>query len=777
VKIRRVAAGISVAAHGRVNRTPILLSLALLFACTAGSAVDEDPLARTIGGGSQCFGKQDLDAFGSSIVAGDFDGDGDVDLAVAAPTDSDGVLGSVGAVYVFRRDAAWYVPWTRITSRTLGLPTTTATRFAGTLAVGDFDRDGRAELAIARTGPNANGIFPGDVAIVGLGKLGFTLQQVLTQAGLGTDAPGDRFGATLAAGDFDGDGAPDLAVGAPSDIEGLGTRQGIVYVFRATVGALAPWLTRTPLAWGTAAEPGGSFGAALAAGDFDGNGTMDLAIGAPTETIAQGAVSLYLAVGTTPLVPRSRWEGRLVVAPSTTSSTGFGSILATGDLDGDGKDDVAIGAPLAKLGTDLEVGAVVLLHGGGYSATSWTNLAMPFPGANQGRWLASGDFDGNGTADLAVGQDRYGSIGELMVWRGRAGTSPALGDTYAETQLVGAAAYDLDGDGKSELLVGTKDAPVLIGGGRSLYMPALDHKLYEQQPACEPYWGLPPAISLVRARPHSLVVQATTSATIDQLRLRRVNGSLTTSTTSPVERTDGELSPGTSYCYAAASLLADSDAYSDEVQTCFSTAPPIPGPAVSLVDRTVSSLVVWIGANVGGSQLRSQLDGDPSTARTDSVTGLTRTFSSLSANTNYCVTAAEFHADVDEWSSDTHACFATLPAVETGTTVVTLYPQPIEGPGVYAGHWGPLNGAHPVRLWVVDSAVDYTIQFVKPGFSNADCGNPAAVVELHDGGSLGPAEIEAIFGGTPVTDAAFLACRVGSLPQPDSVLFNLDWER
>ncbi|HVS17577.1 MAG TPA: integrin alpha [Planctomycetota bacterium] len=206
----------------------------------------------------------------------------------------------------------------------------------------------------------------------------------LIRSHAGTSA-GDRFGIALCGlSDVDGDGRSDYAVGA--DQNGLGT--GYVRVYSGATGALL----RTHL--GT--TPLGRYGAALAgAGDADLDGRGDLAVGVPREIDGGG-----LRTGACEL--RSGASGALLWrAFGTTQNGDFGAALAGGaDLDGDARADLLVGAPLQAAAGAVEVRSG--LDG---------SLLREFPGAQGGDRFGNavgwaGDLDGDLLPDLAIGAPR-----------------------------------------------------------------------------------------------------------------------------------------------------------------------------------------------------------------------------------------------------------------------------------------------------------------------------------------------------------------------------------
>ncbi len=281
--------------------------------------------------------------FGTRVHgAGDLTGDGLADVYVSSPGALDVLDNPTGVVYLLAGpvgDVGSLLNVAGLAATELQAPA------AGTLTdavvtTGDVDGDGDADTLVSSPHTGDGGAVYVIYSPVPTGVFTFVDDADVTITALAT---GDAFGFGLATGDVTGDGTVDVLVGAPYN-DDAESDAGLVLVYAAPFAASVPGASATATVAGAA--PNDLFGAALAwAGDVDGDSASDLLIGAPGATSGgKDAGAAYIAYG--PLagtIGASGVGARMVGVDGYAGST----VAAGRDVDGDGIVDLAIGAPLA----------------------------------------------------------------------------------------------------------------------------------------------------------------------------------------------------------------------------------------------------------------------------------------------------------------------------------------------------------------------------------------------------------------------------------------------
>ncbi|WP_448320824.1 VCBS repeat-containing protein [Streptomyces sp. CO7] len=387
---------------------------------------------------------EEADWFGWRNAYADFDGDGYDDLAVGAHREDVGDVQDAGSVTVLWGSANGLTGQGSVQIENPAGDFRSA-RWGDRLAAGDFDGDGRQDLAVMGLGPTVTLIKGG---ITRSGSFG-DAQQVRTPLT-------EPVSQALLAGDVNGDGATDLLVGG---FAGNGTESVRVsrnFLLRGSSSGLDPA--------GVTELPPGSHSSI---GDIDRDGLADVVSGMtydrwtdrPGLPHSSLGGQLWITYGTEDGAGRVRAVNQDTTGVPGVGETGdaFGFSTDLGDIDGDGYLDLAVGVPAEEVGA-TRTGAVVVLRG---SASGITTAGVQtfhqgspgVPGTAEdgdafGGEVELDDVTGDGRADLVVASagenDSNGSVtclpaggGGITATGSRVLSSPALGVPPAGKPMLG----------------------------------------------------------------------------------------------------------------------------------------------------------------------------------------------------------------------------------------------------------------------------------------------------------------------------------------------------
>ena len=422
-------------------------------------------------------GDQGYEYMGWAVAASDLDGDDRADLLVGSPTYDTEVGGEnltdagrvqlITGVSLDDEDGGVFLELTGgAYAVQLG---------SGVTPAGDVNGDGAADLLIGAQGDDVGATNAG-VAYLLFGPSSEWESGIIEdQAGASMFGESEyaRVGQKMAGqGDVNGDGLADLLLAGELYDGGDDRNTGRAYLVygRAEGWALDTSLDQADAVFsGTGSLDQAGMGLALA-GDFDGDGYADPAVGSPYAGSYYGRASVFQG-GADTLQGDSTTEEAGVVLQGEGMLEVFGWALCAGDLDGDGDDELVVGAPLGD--RPYPVAGEVYIYEGSSEFFEGPSLLASVQGSwddqQLGTSLAVGDVDADGRDDLLLGViGAYAGLqtksGRVVLWKGReSGWAEDSSLESADASFHGAgvkdylgttmALGDANGDGLDDLLL------------------------------------------------------------------------------------------------------------------------------------------------------------------------------------------------------------------------------------------------------------------------------------------------------------------------------------
>lgn len=331
-------------------------------------------------------------------------------------------------------------------------------QMGASLATGDFNGDGVDDLLIGAPFASIGAkIWAGSVSIV-FGESPQVSTKKITFFG---ENKLDQFGTAVTAGDYNNDGIDDIVIGSYNALKG-DIRPGRVDILNGNLSLgtqTREYLIFQPETSLTGQVDGDGFGLSLSTIDINDDDVDDLLVGAP---FAKKTGMVYGYSGGDNGIDNdmsAAYYGQI-------EGERFGSVISGGDIDGDKKNELVIGAYFAGTDDLKQAGRIYIYDAIAVLTGDFLKPEFSIDGKANREWfgfdLAVGDVNGDGVDDIAVGSFPYGgqlSDGKISLYYGKEALkkNPGLIINDAPSQIaLGSRIYidDLDNDGTGDLIIG-----------------------------------------------------------------------------------------------------------------------------------------------------------------------------------------------------------------------------------------------------------------------------------------------------------------------------------